>query len=58
MLNQTCKQYALPYREQTCYFNEQIIKYLFITNCILRAFIKNLIFICIYHITTNIKFYN
>ena len=38
--NIICKQYVLPYREKTFYFNEQIIKYLFITNCVLKAFIK------------------
>ena len=53
--NIICKQYALTYREYTCYFNKQIIKYLFITNCVLKAFIKILIFIFIYHITTNIE---
>ena len=56
--NIICKQYVLPYREQTFYFNEQIIKYLFITNCVLKAFIRILIFIIIYNITTNIEFNN
>lgn len=59
--NIICKQYTLYYREYTCYSNEQIINYLFITNCVLKIFLillTLLIFIIIYHITTNIKFNN
>ena len=56
--NIICKKYVLPYREQTFYFNEKIIKYLFITNCVLKEFIRILIFIIIYNITTNIEFNN